>query len=228
MVDIEYFIYHRNLFSGALPGQLGKFDRLQFFYGYHNLHTGPIPSEFGGMISLKELYLHDNHLGEALPSNLGLCTALRVLRLEHNFFSGSLEGVFNKNMTVLENVDLSDNRFSGSIPPDLFELPEVITIALSLNCFEGSLPQSMCKAHNVSVLSMDGLGAAQVCKNSVELPFSGVTLFNTLEGSIPTCVWSLPALQVLHLTGNGLTGSIGDPWSIGPLLETVSLGECVV
>jgi hypothetical protein len=57
---------------------------------------------------------------------------------------------------------------------------------------------------------------------------SGVTLYNTLEGSVPSCLWSLPALQVLHLTGNGLTGSIGELGSIGSLLRTVSIGECKV
>ena len=187
--------------------------------------TGPIPPEIGALTAVEEVFFYDNFFEQQLPTALSQCTSLLVLRLQHNLLTGSLDGVFAADM-LLENVDLSDNRFSGEVATGIFSLPAVSTVALSLNCFEGSLPESMCAARNASVLSMDGLGAAKGCRHSVQIPLSGVMIFNTLEGPLPPCVWSLPVLQVLHLTGNGLTGSIGETGVIGPDLHTVSLGKC--
>jgi hypothetical protein len=85
-----------------------------------------------------------------------------------------------------------------------------------VNCFKKELPWSICDAKQVEVLSLNGLLAAEGCRDSVVLPLSGVTLFNTIGGSVPSCIWSLRNLSVLHLTGNGLTGELI------PFLPTIS------
>jgi hypothetical protein len=82
----------------------------------------------------------------------------------------------------------------------------------------------MCAAHKVQVLSMDGLGAARDCKHSTPVPLFGVTLCNTLGGSIPVCLWSLPLLQVPQLTANGLTGSLSGTIAGNSTLKTLSIG----
>ena len=76
------------------------------------------------------------------------------------------------------------------------------------NCFQYALSSGICSAERVEVLSLNGLGAAATCDKRTVVPLSGVALFNTIGGTIPTCVWSLQNLTVLHLTGNGLTGEI--------------------
>ena len=81
----------------------------------------------------------------------------------------------------------------------------------SVNCFSTEIPQSVCKAQNLSVLCLDGLRGASGCSNSFVVPFSNVALFNTIDGSIPSCVWTLPKLTHVHMAGNGLTGSISSP-----------------
>lgn len=58
------------------------------------------------------------------------------------------------------------------------------------------------------MLSLNGLGVAEGCASSVVMPLSGVGLFNKIGGSIPSCVWTLRNLSVLHLTGNGLSGEL--------------------
>jgi hypothetical protein len=129
--------------------------------------------------------------------------SLQVLRFQKNRLTGDLSGLFGGSATRLQNVDFSDNRLSGSVPVDLFELPDLLTVALTLNCFVGTLPARMCAPRNLTVLSMDGLGAASNCKHEIQVPFTGVVLDNALTGTIPECVWTMPQLQVLHLTGNG-------------------------
>lgn len=78
----------------------------------------------------------------------------------------------------------------------------------SVNCFEEKLPSSVCEATNIEVMSLNGLGSAEGCQNIVKFPFSDVSLFNTIGGTLPDCIWNLQYLAVLHLTGNGLTGKI--------------------
>lgn len=50
------------------------------------------------------------------------------------------------------------NQFSGRLPEKLFQITTLETIALSVNCFSGHLPETLCDAPHVSVMSLDGLG----------------------------------------------------------------------
>ena len=78
-----------------------------------------------------------------------------------------------------------------------------------MNCFQDELPATaMCEASTVEVLSLNGLGAAKGCLNTVKFPFSDVSLFNTIGGTLPECVWHLKNLTVLHVAGNELSGKV--------------------
>ena len=78
----------------------------------------------------------------------------------------------------------------------------------TVNCFEEELSPSLCAASQVEVLSLNGLRAADGCLDRVVIPISGIGVFNTVGGTIPSCVWTLRNLTVLHLTGNGLSGEL--------------------
>lgn len=120
---------------------------------------------------------------------------------------------------VLEHLDFSGNLLHGSIPAKLFAVPGIRTVALSINCFSGELPVTICSAMDVNVLSMDGVGAADDCAfwSNIDLPIA--RRFIPLEGSIPECMWSMDNLTVMHLSGNGLTGTIGSFSSASKMLN---------
>lgn len=120
---------------------------------------------------------------------------------------------------VLEHLDFSGNLLHGSIPASLFGIPSIRTVALSINCFTGELPVAICSAMNVNVLSMDGVGAADDCRfwSSVDLAIA--RRFVPLDGSIPDCMWAMDNLTVMHLSGNGLTGTIGSFSSSSKMLN---------
>jgi Leucine-rich repeat (LRR) protein len=201
---VEFFYIQSNELTGTIPPELGQYTNVKYFYLSNNILSGTIPVELGQMSLVVDLYMDDNKLTGTVPSELfQQFHALEIMRFQRNQLTGNLNGRFGGFLSVVENVDFSDNRLSGSIPRDLFMLPSVLTIALTLNCFGGTLPQSMCAARNLTVLSLDGLGAAEQCKHAVKVPLTGVVLDNTLTGTIPECVWTLPRLQVLHMTGNG-------------------------
>jgi Leucine-rich repeat (LRR) protein len=199
-----YFFLQSNLLTGTIPPELGKLVKVDFFGLSNNRLTGTIPTELTALSLVRDLYMDANMFSGTVPVNLfDNFNTLQVLRLQRNILTGDLTGRFSGALPMLGNVDFSDNRLSGSVPADLFEVPNILNIALSLNCFEGSLPESICSTSNAIVLSLDGLGVANECKNEVKVPLTGVTIFNTLAGTVPQCVWRLPQLQVLHLTGNG-------------------------
>jgi hypothetical protein len=77
-----------------------------------------------------------------------------------------------------------------------------------VNCFKNELPEIICGAPQIEVLSLNGLGAAEGCRDTVKFPISGVTLFNTIGGTLPACLWRMRNLSALHVTGNGLTGGL--------------------
>ena len=79
---------------------------------------------------------------------------------------------------------------------------------VAVNCFQDKLPAVICEADTIEVLSLNGLGAAEGCKNAIKFPFTEASLFNTIGGTLPDCVWRLRNLMVLHLTGNGFAGEI--------------------
>lgn len=130
------------------------------------------------------------------------------------------------NMT-LQHLDFSGNLLHGSIPASLFSISGIRTVALSINCFTGEIPLTVCDAVDATVLSMDGVGAADDCpwRNAL-LPIA--RQFVPLEGSIPECIWSMSNLTVLHLSGNGLTGTVGSvPTSSSMLNLSLAHNRCV-
>ena len=252
--SVQFLYLQSNAFTGTVPPELGQLTTVLALYLVNNVLSGRVPSELGGLVSIQDFYMDDNLFSGTIPKDLlsGMLS-LEVLRFQRNRLTGSLTGHFlgdegGRIYPSLVNVDFSDNRLSGNVPHDLFEAaPNLLTVALTLNCFGGSLASSICAARNITVLSMDGLGAAQHCKHEVQMPLTGVVLDNALTGTIPACVWSLPQLQVLHLTGNGksyrdcfrnftlhnhffvgLSGSILDLLTVDSALTTLAIGETLM
>ena len=93
------------------------------------------------------------------------------------------------NLLFLENLDVSINNLSGSIPETLSQLSNIYQMELYENNLSGLIPP--------------GLGLLP------KLRFFDASL-NQLEGSIPESFFNLPLLQSFHLYQNQLSGSLPD------------------
>jgi hypothetical protein len=71
------------------------------------------------------------------------------------------------------------------------------------------------------VLCLDGLRGAANCPHTFRVPIFDVALFNTIDGTIPRCLWEFQNLTYLHLAGNGLTGTIAPPPAATVLRDVV-------
>jgi hypothetical protein len=231
--QLGYLSLSNNHLTGPIPSEIGSLIQLLDFYLDNNQLTGVVPSSLARMVTLAYLHLHRNHLKGSLTFPLTSFPQLQQLFLHQNRLTGSLHLLFpslspssSSNASRLLNLDVSDNLLSGSIPSSLFLAHRLQSISLSLNCFEHELPPTMCEATDANVISMDGLGSANGCKNVLTLPFpfTSVSLVQSIDGSIPECVWSMSNLKALNLAGNGLRGTIGSVSSM-PSLWSLTLSH---
>jgi Leucine-rich repeat (LRR) protein len=225
LLDLIYLLLSSNSLTGPIPSQIGLLTSLEELDLSQNSLTGSIPSSIVNLKNLIRLRFYQNILRGEISFSLASFPRLQQLFLHQNRFYGRLQQLFSptSNHSLL-NLDLSDNRFSGSVPSQLFLLPHLQSISLSLNCFEHKLPLSMCQAVGVGVISMSGLGASSSCQHVVTVPFTSVSLVQTMDGSIPDCVWLLSNVKILNLAGNGLTGTIGET-SRMPFLLSLTLSH---
>lgn len=184
MLSLKELKLNQNHLSGTVPPQLALASSLQFLFLYYNRLTGRLPAELA-----------------RLPD-------LEILRVQHNRLSGDLSDFVSALPTgsPLEILDISDNIFSGTLPGPLFALPQLKTVAASNCCLNGGLPRNLCESSTLEVLILDGLSGDSHCPNR-EAAFG--SLFSAMTGSIPPCLFSMSALSVLHLAGNGFSGSVG-------------------
>ena len=112
-------------------------------------------------------------------------------------------------------MDFNDNAFSGTVPAELFELSYLESLSLAKNCFSGKFPSTICMATSLVILDLDGLRSSQDCIRSssfftdIATTLHTVPLYSSkyLEGPVPSCLFQLPNLTALYMSGNGISGN---------------------
>ncbi|XP_075076040.1 protein STRUBBELIG-RECEPTOR FAMILY 3 isoform X1 [Nicotiana tabacum] len=128
--------------------------------------------------------LNAANLGGELGDNLGSFSSLKTLDLSNNHIGGSIPSILP---VTLQNIFLSANEFTGSIPTSLSYLSQLSAMSLNGNHLTGGIPDSF---HGLTAL--------------VNLDLSG----NSLSGSLPPSLGSLSSLATLHLQNNQLSGTL--------------------
>jgi Leucine-rich repeat (LRR) protein len=157
----------------------------------NNALTSTIPAEIRNLQNLGNLDLHSNHLK-------GPITA--VFSME----SRSPEGNF-------EIVDLSHNKFTGSIPLKVGDQKQMEQLVLSHNSLSGAIPSSVGMMQRLKVLDL----SSNILSGSIPNTLGSLAQLNTLElnenrlsGGIPNAFLNLTSLLQLNLSHNSLSGRI--------------------
>ncbi|CAD6268728.1 unnamed protein product [Miscanthus lutarioriparius] len=236
--SIEVLGLGGNNFVGSVPPLVHILSPLDTLILSNNNLSGSIPSSLGNFSALTWLLLSQNNFQGAIPSSLGMIPSLEQLDLTFNNLSGTVPAsLYHK--TTLTYLAVGTNRLSGQIPYDIgFTLPNIQTLILQGNHFQGQIPASLGNATNIQVLdlrdnsfqgtipsfgNLSSLTELNLGMNQLEAGdwsflsslanCSQLVLLNLdrniLKGELPVSTGNLPrSLQVLLLRENQISGTI--------------------
>lgn len=164
--------------------------------------------------SLLELQLSNCKLIHVHPLSHFNLTSLKILDISsYSFLSSSLNWLFRlhnlesvdlsgnnlghndpipcglRNMTLLNNLDLSDTDFNTPIPKRLYGFGKLQRLFLSSNDLQGVVSSAI--GNLTSIVSLD-------------------LSFNALEGKVPSAMGNLCNLESISLGGNRIGGKVSD------------------
>ncbi|KAJ0722219.1 putative leucine-rich repeat-containing, plant-type, leucine-rich repeat domain superfamily [Helianthus annuus] len=202
-----------NELVGGIPTSIGRDNTsLKLLSLRSNKLDGKIPNEICHLSSIQIMDLADNDLSGNLPTCFANLTVISGREtsgpfilydvLFENIVLGSASLVTKGRVSTYENIlslvttlDLSNNKFSGSIPNELVSLLGLRYLNLSENNLTGRIPNSF--------------------SNNGELESLDISI-NHLDGKIPSSLAALTALNFLNVSDNNLVGRI----PTGPQLQT--------
>ncbi|KAJ4794834.1 receptor-like protein kinase 2 [Rhynchospora pubera] len=243
----------QNNLSGTIPPYLGNASSLFFINMYKNSFTGSLPNFISQ--SFWFFGFSTNKLSGTIPYSICNNTQLLYLYLAENNFEGSIPDCIGK-LPYLTEIDLSLNNLTSEIPPTIYNrtslsylgvgnnqlhgaiplnigltLPNLQTLILQSNRFNGPIPASLCNASQLGVIDLasnafSGLVPSNFgsLENLTELDISWNNLENNgwdFLSSLTNC----SILQRLSLGSNKIQGTL--PWFIGNLssqLQKLSIG----
>ena len=204
-----------NYFSGdMLLSKVCTLSQLDELSIYNNLFSGSVPSCIGNLSKLVILDLGYNYLRGTIPSSMKQLVSLERIELQTNLFTGNIADVFLTH-TLLSTVVFSDNRFTGNLPT--LNTSALIVLVATKNCFSGTLSTSLCSLSSLRTLALSGLASSSHCRSSNWLGFT-----RSIGGDIPFCLFNMPSLEQLYVSGNGIQSKLSE-LPVTSNLENISL-----
>ena len=257
-----------NNLIGAIPGSLGNCSSLQYLWLNDNNLTGTIPDEFeifGLWANLVYFSVSNNKLEGRIPSiSNSINSNLVLLDFSINNFGGILPTYINgSHLSNLCILLLSYNQLEGPIPPWLGNMKDLQVLDLSHNKFVGSIPQNFenLDGYKVPYDKSTTLGVIESSlnfTNSLIISYQEIVHFlffdfilyirgqgmmeqynyillgattymdlssNALEGEIPIGIANLIGMKYLILSNNKLEGQIPSAFQNLTQLETLDLSQ---
>ncbi|KAM4078979.1 hypothetical protein ACB094_09G081500 [Castanea mollissima] len=235
--------------SGPLHSSLQKLQSLSVIHLNNNRFYVTIPEFFADFTNLSSLKLSSSRLIGTLPRKILQVPTLQLLDLSKNELNGSLpefhpNGALQSlllsrtkfsgtlptsigNLKKLSKLDLSGCNFNGSIPISMENLTHLVHLDMSFNNFSGPVP-SFIMAKNLTEINLSNNNlTGQITFNYWKELRSLVNLdlrYNSLEGSIPMSLFSLPLLQKLQLSYNHFSGQLPEFFNVSSYqLDTLDL-----
>ncbi|KAE9601728.1 putative transferase, protein kinase RLK-Pelle-LRR-VII-2 family [Lupinus albus] len=193
--------------TGPIPDTtIGKLSKLQSLDLSFNKITA-LPSDFWGLSSLKTLNLSSNQISDSF-NNIGNFALLETFDLSSNNYSDEIPEAI-RSLVKLRVLKLDHNRFSQRITSGILKCKSLVSIDLSSNQLNGTLPDGFGAAFpKLRTLNLAGNNIYGRVSDILELR-SIVTLnmsANLFEGSVIDVFHE--HLEVLDLSRNRFQGHI--------------------
>jgi LRR receptor-like serine/threonine-protein kinase FLS2 len=227
--NLKKFLLWKNQLSGTIPSFISNASRLTKLGMSDNAFSGLIPKSLGNLRLLHQLGLDNNNLtlGFSTPefnifSSLSNLANLTTLVLSNNPLNGVLQSSIGNLSTSLQELHMDNCSIKGSIPRDIGNLSNLISLELQNNELIGPIPSTLGRLHKLQGLRLynnrlDGPIPSDLCHlgNLFELFLRG----NELSGDIPVCMHNMTSLRYLYLDSNRLTSMIPlSLWSLTYIL----------
>ncbi|KAH7844775.1 hypothetical protein Vadar_031560 [Vaccinium darrowii] len=144
------------------------------------------------------IQLKGQNLTGNLPAEFTDLTFLQEIDLTRNYISGTIPTTFAN--LPLTNLSLLGNRINGSIPKEIGDIATLEGLLLSANSFTGSIPEEFSKLKNLTDFRIDG---------------------STLSGNIPDLIGNWTKIRRLDMQGTSMSGPI--PSTISQLINLEEL-----
>lgn len=234
--SMTVLLVNGNSVSGTLPTVAEQYiTNLIYLNLSSNFIGGEVPNNLLYLRSMRIFDVSNNYISGSSPSMFHNWTAVYNIYLNSNLFSGDASHLFDINEQVrLGLIDISSNGFGGTIPTSWFQLPNLHSLGASENCFTGSIPTKICTCTNLTFLILDGLHSSSLCRKNLFFSYiPGLAssskdiyyLSSSISEGIPSCIFNLSFLQTLHVSGNGIRGSLAADLAVGPVLTDLTLSH---
>ncbi|KAI9092775.1 hypothetical protein K1719_027572 [Acacia pycnantha] len=171
-----------NQFIGSIPSHLCSLSILTVLDLANNKFSGPIPHCLHNTAASLDMKILENILS---PGLYIMAASDKYMKIDLHTKGQPLE--YDKNLKLVRSIDLSDNKLSGEIPIQLFNLTKLQFLNLSHNNLIGKISEQIGEMTNLE-----------------SLDFS----HNNLHGNIPQSMSGLSFLSVLDLSYNHFSGQI--------------------
>lgn len=221
---------NQNKFQGSVPHSLLNCTRLEVIDLGNNNLSGTFPYWLDNLPMLQVLILRSNGFFGTLESSETKFPfpLLRILDLANNNFSGLLPDFYIKHLAGMMNTESSSDLRDPYIGQTYYidsiililkrqtlEVVKILNIFtvidLSMNKFQGKIPDSLGNLHALQGLNLSSNFLEEEIPTSIadlrKLEFLDLSS-NNLKGQIPQQLTRLNFLAVLNLSNNHLAGSI--------------------
>ncbi|KAI3932251.1 hypothetical protein MKW98_024971 [Papaver atlanticum] len=214
LLNLQFLRMNHNGFSGRLPHGILKCENVVSIDISVNGISGSLPDGFGAsFLKLQRLDLSENEIHGRSSDFSGL-KSLTHLNISGNFFQGSVMGVFQDPLQV---IDLSRNQFRGHISQvhfanSSFNWSNLVFLDVSENQLSGEFFHDL----NNEAKNLKHLNLGHNRFSNQEFPLiqklTSLEYLNlsktSLRGKIPIDISQLVSLRTLDLSQNHLQGSI--------------------
>ncbi|KAK2631217.1 hypothetical protein EUGRSUZ_L03225 [Eucalyptus grandis] len=214
--------------ESAQTRQLESFKDLEYRSLSQNSIWGPIPVTLGELSSLTESDLSHNKLSGNIPESIGRLSSLEMLDITNNSLNRVVSESHFANLTSLTELSISSNELVLSFDPAWVSPFRVQWIDMSGCDLGPKFPLWLQTQRNISYLYMSNANISDEIPNwlsDISLNVIDLALDNNmLRGPISRLDGNkMQLLQILSLSGNGLSGSM--PNSLCAMKNLILLGD---
>ncbi|XP_030543926.1 leucine-rich repeat receptor protein kinase HPCA1-like isoform X1 [Rhodamnia argentea] len=137
-MSLIHILFDDNKFNGSIPSTLGLVRTLNALRLDKNSFSGNVPSNLSKLTQLSELHLAYNGLNGTLPNLTGM-SSLSYIDLSNNSFAASAAPDWFSTLSLLTTLIIQYGPLQGTVPSDLFGLPQLEQVDMRNNAFNGTL-----------------------------------------------------------------------------------------